>query len=107
MPSKKSSAVTPKSVSSPQPKHATAVAVPTPLLVTRPLEPRGLPIPAAAQYMGVTPWTVEELVRSGKLPALRLCRNYTLLKEDLDAFLDKQKQLREERSDWPTDGRAA
>jgi len=39
--------------------------------------------------MGVSPWFVEEKIRSGELPALRLCRHYTLLREDMDNFLDK------------------
>jgi len=53
---------------------------------------RGYRIPEAARYMGVTPWFVELKIRSGELRALRLCRHYTVLKEDMDEFLDKQKQ---------------
>ena len=53
--------------------------------------PRGLRIPDAARYMGLPPWTVEELVRSQKLPALKLSRHYTILREDADAFLDAEK----------------
>jgi len=41
--------------------------------------------------MGVTPWFVEVEVRAGRLPALRLCRHYTILKEDMDAFLDARR----------------
>jgi excisionase family DNA binding protein len=41
--------------------------------------------------MGVSPWFVELKIRSGELPALRLCRHYTILKEDMDAFLDEQR----------------
>jgi excisionase family DNA binding protein len=50
--------------------------------------PRGFRIGEAAVYMGVSPWFVEQQVRAGRLPALKLCRHYTLLKEDLDAYLD-------------------
>jgi excisionase family DNA binding protein len=50
--------------------------------------PRGMRIPDAAAYMGCTPWTVEVLVRSGKLRALKISRHYTILKDDCDAFLD-------------------
>jgi excisionase family DNA binding protein len=46
----------------------------------------------AARYMGVTPWFVELKIRSGELPALKLCRHYTLLKEDLGEFLDKMRK---------------
>ncbi len=55
-------------------------------------ERRGFRIEEAANYMGVTPWYVEELIRSKQLPALKLCRHYTLLREDLDAFLDRKRQ---------------
>jgi len=55
------------------------------------LPPRGLRILDAAHYMGVTPWYVEEIIRWGELPALKLCRHYTILREDLDAFLDRKR----------------
>ena len=54
-------------------------------------ERRGFRIAEAAHYMGVSPWFVELKIRSGELRALRLCRHYTILKEDMDEFLDKQK----------------
>ena len=41
--------------------------------------------------MGVSPWFVELKIRSGELPALRLCRHYTILKEDMDNFLDTRR----------------
>jgi len=56
-------------------------------------EHRGYRIEQAAKYMGVTPWFVELKVRSGELPALKLCRHYTVLREDMDAFLDRAKLL--------------
>jgi excisionase family DNA binding protein len=52
---------------------------------------RGYRIAEAADYMGVSPWFVELKVRSKELPALKLCRHYTILKEDMDAFLDAQR----------------
>jgi excisionase family DNA binding protein len=52
---------------------------------------RGYRIAEAAQYMGVSPWFVELKIRSGELPALRLCRHYTILREDMDEFLNKQR----------------
>jgi excisionase family DNA binding protein len=58
--------------------------------------PRGMRIAEAAVYMGVSPWFVELKIRSGELPALNLCRHYTLLREDLDAFLDAQKRKADE-----------
>lgn len=62
-----------------------------------PLTPRGLRIPDAAAYMGFTPWYVEEIVRSGELPALKLCAHYTILREDADAFLDRKREELEKR----------
>jgi len=49
-------------------------------------------IAEAAAYMGVSPWFVELKIRSGELPALKLCRHYTLLREDLDDYLDAQRR---------------
>ena len=57
--------------------------------------PRGLRISEAARYMGVSPWFVELKIRSGELPAYRLCRHYTLFREDIDRFLDDQKEREE------------
>ncbi len=55
------------------------------------VQPRGFRIREAAVYMGLSPWTVEVLVRSKKLPALKLCRHYTILKEEMDSFLERSK----------------
>ena len=57
----------------------------------RPTEQRGYRIAEAASYMGVSPWFVELKIRSGELPALRLCRHYTILKEDMDEFLNNER----------------
>jgi excisionase family DNA binding protein len=65
----------------------TVVEMPKPAVT-----PRGFRIGEAAVYMGVSPWFVEQEIRAGRLPALKLCRHYTLLKEDLDAYLDDAKQ---------------
>jgi excisionase family DNA binding protein len=52
---------------------------------------RGYRIAEAAKYMGVSPWFVELKIRSRELPALKLCRHYTVLREDMDRFLDSQQ----------------
>src|SRR5437870_13382552 len=52
---------------------------------------RGYRIVEAAEYMGVTPSLVEVKIRSGALPALKLCRRYTILKQDMDAVLDTHR----------------
>jgi len=46
----------------------------------------------AARYAGLSPFYVGEIIRSGELPALKLCRHYTILREDLDAFLDRKRR---------------
>lgn len=51
---------------------------------------RGFRIAEAATYMGVSPWFVEEKIRSGELQALKLCRHYTVLREEMDRFLDAE-----------------
>ncbi len=56
------------------------------------LPPRGLRIMDAAHYAGLSPFYVETLIRSGELPALKLCQHYTILREDLDAFLDRKRE---------------
>jgi excisionase family DNA binding protein len=52
---------------------------------------RGYRIAEAAKYMGVSQWFVELKIRSGELPALKLCRHYTVLKEDMERYLDAQR----------------
>jgi excisionase family DNA binding protein len=59
------------------------------------LPPRGLRIMDAANYAALSPFYVETLIRSGELPALKLCQHYTILKEDLDDFLDRKREALE------------
>jgi excisionase family DNA binding protein len=61
-------------------------------VVPRPEARRGYRIAEAAEYMGVSPWFVELKIRSKELPALKLCRHYTILKEEMDAFLDAERK---------------
>jgi excisionase family DNA binding protein len=61
---------------------------------------RGYRIVEAAEYMGVTPWFVEVKIRSGELPALKLCRHYTILKQDMDAFLDRHRAALLDKNRW-------
>jgi excisionase family DNA binding protein len=63
----------------------------TPLPIT---DRRGYRIQQAADYMGMTPWFVAQLVRSRRLLALKPAgsRHYIILKEDLDSLLDELKE---------------
>ncbi len=56
------------------------------------VSPRGFRIEEAAMYMGLTPFFIEEEIRAGRLPALHLCRHYTILREDMDSYLDAAKE---------------
>ena len=54
---------------------------------------RGLRIGAAADYSGLSPFYIEELIRNGTLPAIGgpnsgICAAYVILKEHLDEYLD-------------------
>ena len=55
-------------------------------------EPAPAFAPKPPVYMGVSPWFVELKVRSGELPALKLCRHYTILREDMDDFLEAERK---------------
>jgi excisionase family DNA binding protein len=55
------------------------------------LPPRGLRIPQAAEYIGCSPWFVEEAIRQGRLKATKMGRPWVMFIEDLDAFIDQEK----------------
>jgi len=57
------------------------------------VEPRAFRIKEVARYLGLNPWTIEILIRKKELPAIRVSRHYTILKQDADAWLDKQRAL--------------
>jgi hypothetical protein len=55
--------------------------------------PRGLRVEAAADYAGLSPFFIEELIRNGTLPAFGgpnsgICAAYIVLREHLDEYLD-------------------
>ena len=61
--------------------------------VPPPAAPRRLlPLPEAAAYLGVSPWTVRELQWSGKLPRVDLGRKLLFDRADLDALIERQKE---------------
>jgi excisionase family DNA binding protein len=49
---------------------------------------RGFRIEAAALYLGVPCWTIQEGIYSGRLTARRIGRFTIILKEDLDRFAE-------------------
>jgi hypothetical protein len=52
------------------------------------LRPRGLRPPAAAAYLGVTSFQIEELMRSGDLPFRIIGGARVIAVEDLDKYFD-------------------
>jgi excisionase family DNA binding protein len=58
------------------------------------IAPRGFRIADAAVYLGVGPYTVESLIRSGQLKAVKFSRHYVIRREDCDTFLDQQAAVR-------------
>lgn len=53
--------------------------------------PRLLTLPQAARYLGLSPWTVWELIWRGVLPRVRLSRKILLDQRDLDAAIEASK----------------
>lgn len=56
------------------------------------LEPRLLRIKDAARYLNATIWFVRSLVWSG-FPHLRLGKRILIDRSDLDAYIDRQKEV--------------
>lgn len=53
--------------------------------------PRLLTLPQAARYLGLSPWTIRELIWRGVLPRVRLSRKILLDQRDLDAAIETAK----------------
>ncbi|SRR5260370_772594 len=81
---------------SPEPNRASGTS-PT-------LAPRGLRIEQAAQFSGLSPFYIEELIRNGTLPAIGgpssgVCAAYVVLREHLDEYLDSLGEQAVERAE--------
>jgi excisionase family DNA binding protein len=46
---------------------------------------------AVARRLGVTAWTVRQLIERGELPALRVTKHYRVRESDLEAFIQAHK----------------
>ena len=59
------------------------------------LPPRGLSVMDASKYAGTTVWFIRMAIWEKRLPALRLGKKNVILRDDIDRFLDieRQKQL--------------
>ena len=55
------------------------------------LEPRLVSQQAAATYLGISYWTVRDLVFRREIPFVRIGRRILVDRADLDAYLDRSK----------------
>ena len=67
------------------------------------LQPRGLRIPDAASYSGLSPFYIEALIRAGSLPAVggpgTGIAAYVVLREHMDEYLDELGEQAVERAE--------
>ena len=56
------------------------------------VRPRLLSVRQAAAYLGISHWTVRELVWKGELPEVRLGRRLLLDLRDLDRLIEARKK---------------
>ena len=61
--------------------------------MTKPSAPgrRLLSLPEAADYLGLSPWTVRELAGKGRLPVVRITRKLQFDLRDLEALIDRER----------------
>lgn len=67
-------------------KKNSVVASPQPAIT-----PRLLTIRAAATYLSCSPWSVRELIWRRQLPKIKIGRRFCIAREDLDAWIDRQR----------------
>jgi excisionase family DNA binding protein len=58
------------------------------------VEPRGLTIPEAADYLGSTIWFVRTKIWSGEIPATRYGKRFVIDRRDLDGFIERSKSTK-------------
>ena len=75
-------------------KPGPAPKLQTPVTISITIVPRGLPVPLAAVYLGITEWHFEELLRSGTLEYRLLGNQRVVEKSVLDRWFSKQPTRR-------------
>jgi excisionase family DNA binding protein len=65
--------------------------------------PRGLRVPDAAQYAGVSHWFIRSAVWNGKLRARRAGKVIIILRDDLDEFLNSLPEVQPNTAEWLAD----
>jgi len=53
-----------------------------------------LDLASAAEYLNKSSITIRRWIQDGKLPTYRIGREYSFIKEDLDAFVEKSKMVK-------------
>lgn len=61
---------------------------------------RGLRVPDAAAYAGVTHWYIRTAVWTGRLKAHRAGKVIIILREDLDRYLSSLPEVQPLKSSW-------
>jgi len=73
-------------------KKKPVASVVIPFAQASPIQPRTFRVTETAAYLGVTVSLVRSLIKSNALPAIRLGKRDLLLREDCDAFLNRQRE---------------
>ncbi|MDA2932139.1 helix-turn-helix domain-containing protein [Nitrospinae bacterium AH-259-F20] len=55
------------------------------------VNPKLLDVKTAAQYLGISPWTIREMQWRGDLPYVKFNRKIYFARKDLDAFIELHK----------------
>ena len=58
------------------------------------IEPRLLSQQEAARYLGISHWTIRDLVFRGEIPFIKIGRRVLLDRQDLDSYLNRSKNHR-------------
>jgi excisionase family DNA binding protein len=72
-------------------------------LVTQSIAPRGLRVPDAAAYAGVTHWCIRTAIWTGRLKAYRAGKTIIILREDIDRYLNSLPEVQPNNAEWLAD----
>jgi excisionase family DNA binding protein len=67
---------------------------------TESLCPRGLRVPDAAAYAGVTHWCIRTAIWAGRLKAHRAGKVILIMRDDLDRYLNSLPEIQPSRAEW-------
>jgi len=64
------------------------------------MSPRGLRVPDAAAYAGVTHWHIRTAIWTGRLKAYRAGKVIIVLREDIDRYLNSLAEVQPNNAEW-------